>query len=76
MDAVPDDTYNDDEKYEHARGWELGQHSRAVLHAREHFRHANNRGFDPVERAARYHRDLMQEAEKPLDPIDWSWYDG
>jgi hypothetical protein len=76
MDSLPDDLYNHGEEYEHARGWEVGQHSRAVVEAQDKFRAAENHGIDPVERAAREHRELMKRADDNLPPIDWSWYDG
>jgi hypothetical protein len=54
--------------------WEKGQHSRALMEAREKFESAEQRGLNPVERAAREHRELMKKSEG-MEPLDWSWYE-
>jgi len=41
--------------------------------ARSKFRDIEMWGFDPVETAAREHRDLM-ERENDVTPMDWSWW--
>lgn len=54
--------------------WEKGQHSRAYMEAYDKFQDLENWGFDPVERAAREHRDLMERADGEVPPLDWSWW--
>jgi len=61
-----------DMELERAYQWEVGQHSRAYEEAVMKFKHAHNRDIDPVERAAREHRELMEDNES-LEPIDWTW---
>lgn len=71
-----EENYSGDElerELERAYEWEKGQHSRAYTEAVDKFRDAANWGFDPIERAAREHRNLMEEAGGEIDPIDWSW---
>lgn len=52
---------------------EYGEHSRAYIEATMKFEDALHWGFDPIERAAREHRDLMERATVKIDPIDWSF---
>lgn len=56
--------------------WEYGQHSRACGEAHAKFKDLESWGFDPVELAAREHRDLMEDANGKVEPLDWSWYYG
>lgn len=41
--------------------------------ARAKFRDMKRWGLDPVEGAAREHRDVM-DGENDVSPIDWSWW--
>jgi hypothetical protein len=75
-----EDKYDDDTMLAlaliRAYEWEYGQHSRACSEAHAKFSDLESWGFDPVELAAREHRDLMEQANGEVEPLDWSWYHG
>lgn len=57
-----------------AFSWEEGQHARAYDEARFKFKDAENWGFDPVERAARYHYNEVWTEDNNVEKMDWEWY--
>lgn len=74
LEALSDDDTNaieHDVMYER----EYAEHCRAYTEAVSKFRDASMWGFDPIERAAREHRDLLNRAEhaEEIGPIDWTW---
>jgi DNA polymerase IV (family X) len=75
MNALSDDRYDEHSK-EHAEaiGWEKGQHSRALMEARERLKEAENLGLNPVERAAREQHKLRKQVEDFDYQIDWTFY--
>lgn len=73
VENIFDEVEPDSAEYKEALSWEVGQHSRAYTEAVSKFRDAHHWGFNPMERAAREHRDLMKRADGEVDPIDWSW---
>jgi hypothetical protein len=65
--------YDTDMEINMALEWERGSHYRAVTSAEWYLNKIDDHGFNPVERAAREHRELMEKSDD-IDPIDWSWW--
>lgn len=74
VESVSEEYGEESAEYHEALQWETGQHARAYSTATMRFKDMNSWGFDPVERAAREHRDLMERSDGKVDPIDWSWW--
>jgi hypothetical protein len=70
------DKYEDSMKLENVRGWEEGYHERAVEEATIRLHDLEQRGFDPVERAAREQREVMKRSDGEYIGLDWTWYYG
>jgi len=56
-----------------ALAWERGQHSRAVMAADELFTTLYDRGYDPVELAAREQYRIECEQGVEMPPLKWDW---
>ena len=75
IEELPDDKYEEGSIEEaEARGWERGEHTRAVLEADSFYRKLERCGYDPKARAE---REIKRAREQGLNlpDIDWSWWD-